>query len=137
MSSIFDRSIKARLYALVGISTAGLALILGLAIYLLHRYSIKGPVYEATVLYKEFDTELSPPAMFLGPSFIALLQLQAEADRAEVRHLTDLYRQRESLNNRRHEYWMQRLPDGELKRMMENEVHAPAVEFFRVANEEY
>jgi methyl-accepting chemotaxis protein WspA len=137
MSGIFDRSIKARLYGLVGVSTVGLAAILCLAVYLLHRYSIKGPVYEGTVLYKELDTELSPPAMFLGPSFIALLQLQAETNPDEVRHLTALYREREALNNRRHEYWMRRLPDGELKRMMEAEVHAPAVEFFRVAREDY
>jgi hypothetical protein len=53
------------------------------------RYSIKGPVYEyeATVLYKEFDTELSPPAMFLRPPFSALLQAQAEANPDEARRL--------------------------------------------------
>jgi methyl-accepting chemotaxis protein WspA len=137
MSSIFDRSIKARLFGLVVISTVVLAVVLCLAVYLLHRYSVKGPVYESTVLYKEFDTELSPPAMFLGPSFIALLQLQAETNPDEVRHLIALYREREALNNRRHAYWMQRLPDGDLKRMLEAEVHAPAVEFFQVARDEY
>jgi methyl-accepting chemotaxis protein WspA len=137
MSSIFGRSIKARLFGLVVISTVGMAAILGLAVYLLHRYSIKGPVYERAVLYKEFDTEVSPPAMFLGPSFIALLQLHAETNPDEVHHLNDLYRQREALNSRRFDYWVQRLPEGELRQLLVTAVHAPAAEFYRVANEEY
>jgi methyl-accepting chemotaxis protein WspA len=137
MSSIFDRSIKARLYGLVGVSTVGLAAILGLSVYLLYKYSIKGPVYESAVVYKEFDTELSPPAMFLGPPFIALLQLQSETNPDEVRRLTASYHQREDLHNRRYAHWMRRLPDGELKRTLEAGVHAPAAEFFRIARDEY
>ena len=82
MRRFSDLSIKARLYGLVALSTAVLAAVLGLAMYLLYTYSIKGPVYERAVTYKEFDSELSAPTMFLGPSFIALLQLASETDPA-------------------------------------------------------
>jgi methyl-accepting chemotaxis protein WspA len=137
MSSIFDRSIKARLYGLVGVSTVGLAAILFLAVYLLHKYSIKGPVYERAVVYKEFDTEVTPPAMFLGPPFIAVLQLHSASNPDEIRRLTATYRAREDLHNRRFDYWMQRLSDDDLKRSLETGVHAPAVEFFQIARDEY
>ncbi len=137
MSSIFDRSIKARLVALVGVSTVGLAAILGLAVYLLHQYSIKGPVYEKAVIYKELDTEVSPPAMFLSPSFIALLQMNTETNPADIRDLTDRYRAREERFRSRYDHWIKRLPDGDLKDSLEKKVRDPAMEFYKVAREEY
>ncbi|HKB38538.1 MAG TPA: methyl-accepting chemotaxis protein [Gemmataceae bacterium] len=137
MRRFSDLSIKSRLYGLVIVSSLGLAAVLGLAVYLLHTYSIKGPVYQRAILYKDFDTELSPPAMFLGPSFTALLQLESETDPDEIRVLTSRYREREASFRRQYAHWFQRLPEGDLKRMLETEVHAPAMDFYRVAQEEY
>ena len=108
-----------------------LAGVLALGVFLLRHYSIKGPVYERAVIYKEFDTELSPPAMYIGPSFTAILQLLAESDPDEIRLLVSRYREREANFRRQYAVWMQRLPEGDVKRMLESEVHAPAVEFYR------
>ena len=115
----------------------GLAAVLGLGVFLLRHYSIKGPVYQQAVLYKEFDTELSPPPMYVGPSFTALLQMQTETNPDELRLLTTRYREREANFHRQYAYWMQRLPEGDVKRMLEADVHAPAIEFYRVAQDEY
>jgi methyl-accepting chemotaxis protein WspA len=132
-----DLSIKSRLYGLVVVSTVGLAAVLALASYLLYTYSIRGPVYQSTVTYKEFDGELSVPTLFLGPSFIALLQLEGETDPEEIRHLTSLFHEREAVFQRQYAAWEQRLPDGEVKRMLVGSVYPPAVEFFKAAREEY
>ena len=137
MRRFSDLSIKSRLYGLVIVSSLGLALVLGLAVYLLHTYSIKGPVYQRAVLYKDFDTDISPPSLYLGPAFTALLQLETETDPNEIRLLNTLYREREATFHRRYQHWMQRLPEGDVKQMLETEVHAPAVEFFRAAQNEY
>jgi methyl-accepting chemotaxis protein WspA len=145
MRRFSDLSIKARLYGLVAVSTVGVAGILGLAVYLLRHYSIKGPVYEQAVIYKDFDTDLSPPALFLGPSFISLLQLQAETDRKEIKEINEKeineliarYEERKANFRRRYAYWKKRLPDGEVKQKLESDVHAPAVKFFEVADRDY
>jgi methyl-accepting chemotaxis protein WspA len=137
MRRFSDLSIKSRLYGLVALSTLGMAAVLGLAVYLLRTYSIKGPVYERSVLYKEMDTELSPPAMFLGPSFIAVLQLESETDPAETAHLREVYLKREARFHERYAYWMKRLPEGEVKELLRTEVYPPAQEFYRVVREEY
>jgi methyl-accepting chemotaxis protein WspA len=49
-----------------------------------------------------------------------LLQLHSETNPDEVRHLLSVYREREARFQRRYAYWMQRLPDGEPKRSLED-----------------
>src|SRR5262249_14825917 len=92
-----DLSIKSRLYGLAGVSTVGLAVVRGLAVYLLQTYSIKGPVYQRTVRYKDFVVEITPPAMFAGPSYWILWELESETDPDEIRRQTALFAAREKL----------------------------------------
>jgi methyl-accepting chemotaxis protein WspA len=132
-----DISIKTKLYGLGIFSMVALAALLGLAYYVNRTYVVGGAVSQRLDLARELLGEQSAPTLFLGPSYIALREVRTVTDPVEVRRLTDRYHQREALYHQRHRYWVQALPDNEVRRYLEGAVHQPTIEYFRLAREEY
>lgn len=71
MIRLSDISIRARLRSLVGISTVGFALLLGLSAWVLQRYRIEGPVHEKLQHIESLRAELAPTVItILRPHLI-------------------------------------------------------------------
>jgi methyl-accepting chemotaxis protein WspA len=132
-----DLTIKAKLYGLAIVSTAGFTAVLGLSYYVITTYVVGGSVYEQIVLARDLRGEQSAPTLFLGPSYITLREVRTVKDPNEVRRLIERYHQREALYHERRRYWVRALPENEVKRYLEGAVHQPTAEYFRLAREEF
>jgi methyl-accepting chemotaxis protein WspA len=132
-----DITIRSKLYGLVIFSTLGLAVVLGLAGWLLYMYRVNGPVYERLAARKGALSELEPATMFIFQSDLILDVLQSETDADEAKRLTERFHRLEAVYNERRDYWLQHLYEGPTKKGIAGPVHEPAAEFYRVANQEY
>jgi methyl-accepting chemotaxis protein WspA len=132
-----DVTIRSKLYGLVICSTVGLAVVLGLAGWLLYNYRVNGPVYEVIIARKGALGELQPSSLNVGEAFLALYQVHNGADAAEINRFTARFRQLEKDYRERREYWLQHLAPGPMLSALSGPVHEPAAEFFRVADDEF
>ena len=79
-----DITIRTRLYALVTISTVGLAAVLCVSGLALHWYRVDGPVHRELKLMRQLLTDLEPSVLALWRPHLVVKSLPATADPAEI-----------------------------------------------------
>ena len=136
MIRLRDVSLRTKLYALVFGYTILVAGGLTHAIVLLMTYRVHGPVYEQIAQDKALLNDTDPPLMNLGVVYLMLQELDSVSDATDIRETAQKYRDYEAEYLKRWASWQEKLPDGEIKRLLEV-AHGPATELFRLANDEY
>jgi hypothetical protein len=71
-----DIPIRTKLYAMVAISAAGLAAVLGLSVWVLHTYRVNGPIYDRLILRKSALSDVAPATFLLADPYFLLYQLK-------------------------------------------------------------
>jgi len=137
MFRLRDVSLKTKLNALVigytVLVTGGLAT----AVYLLMTYRVHGPVYDQIADDMKLQQDTQPAAMNVGAAYLLLQETDSLTDPAEIKESLDRYAQHEAKYLERRAYWLPKLPDGEIKRLLETTAHPPAAEFLRIAKDDY
>ncbi len=137
MIRLRDVSIRTKLYTLVLGYSVLVTAVLGVDYYLLATYTVHGPVYEQITEDMDLQNDTDPALMNLGISFLVLQEMENTTDPVEIRSTLEKYRRYESKYHERQAFWMNRLPAGEIKRLLETTVFPPGEEMLRLANEKY
>jgi methyl-accepting chemotaxis protein WspA len=137
MLRLRDVSLRTKLNALLFAYTLTVAAVMALAGYMLAHYRIGGPVYKDLSEHKELYAELVPPPLMLGRPYLMLNELETAPDDAAARRLLSQYREYEADYYKRRDFWLSRPIDPAVRRALETTANLRAVEFFRIANEEY
>jgi methyl-accepting chemotaxis protein WspA len=138
MFQLRDLSLRTKLYTLLIAYTVVIVGILGLRGYLLARYSVGGPVYTELGQRKELVGEMMPPPLLVGRSFLMLQEMETTSDPREIADYTRRFKEYEANYHQRRDYWLSKLArDDPTRQAIEVTAHLPALEFFRLANEEY
>src|SRR5579884_3572924 len=95
MPQFNDLSIRAKLYGMVAVSAGGLAVVLGVALWVLHEYRVGGPVYEHLIARKNSLSEVDPATFLLSEPYFELYRINTTTDADEVRRLVERYRDAE------------------------------------------
>src|SRR5262249_12572363 len=136
MFSLGNYSIKLRLYALMVLSTVGVAAVLALALSILSVYRVNGPVYDEILTAKQLENDVAPPVLYVSELYVTLQEMES-ASGDEVDELKRRFESQVKPTEKAHAAGLRNLPDGEIKRKLEEETHPPAEEFFSVANKTY
>jgi methyl-accepting chemotaxis protein WspA len=136
MGQLSQLSIKAKLYGLVTISVLGVLLVLVLAGVLLARFRVNGSLYEQLVASKEAMSDLRPASLLLDREYLYLGHMRTASPEGRAR-LRERCRVLEEEYNTHYQQWTEQLPDGALRRGLQDECHPIALEFLGVANNEY
>jgi methyl-accepting chemotaxis protein WspA len=93
---------------------------------------------EITKDYKLLN-DLDPPALNLGALYLMLQEIDSTQDPEAIKENIRRFRAYEARYHDRRAYWLAagRLTDDDIRRALEGAAHMQAVEFFRLANEEY
>ncbi len=137
MMRLRQHSIKAKLYALVILSTLGMTAILVFLISVLYYYRINGPLYNQISKLKEAYSETVPSTLSLSSPLLTLFTMEQETDPGKLEKLRQRFANEEATYKRRHEYWKKELPEGEFRSVLLEDSYQPALEFFRLANTDY
>jgi methyl-accepting chemotaxis protein WspA len=132
-----DLTIKAKLYGLVFFSAAGLAAVLGLALWVLHEYRVNGPVYEQIMRRTSALGEMEPATFTPVEAFLVLTELSTATEAVQIRRLTDEFLTLEATFREREAYWIENLYEGPMKQALTKEILPPGHEFYRVVKEEF
>lgn len=135
MVRLRDATIRARLIALVLISTIGLATVLSLAAVVLHRYRVNGPVSKEVSAYRSLLTEMEPSILALARPQLLVESLALIGDSAEVDRRLNEIAEMERVYRDRYEYWKESLPDPAIRRALAK-CHEHADPYFRLVREE-
>jgi methyl-accepting chemotaxis protein WspA len=136
MLRLRDLTIRTRLYALVIISTAGLAVVLGISAMALYWYRVEGPVHQELKLVRQLQTEMEPSILALARPHLVVQGILAYTDsdalNSQLRDLDDM----EKLYRQRHESWKKLLTDPAINKAVTEDCYKPADEYFRVVKDE-
>ncbi len=101
---------------------------------------VNGPLYHDIVMDKDLIADILPPPQFVIEAHLLALQISTAKDETRRKELIDRFGQLENEYEAQHQYWIDKLKyleaDDELKTAMTVSAYKPAVEFFRVVNEE-
>ena len=137
MIRLRDVSLRTKLFALVIGYTVLVGGVLWLSAYEMNHYRVHGPVYDRIAEDKELLIETAPPPLNLGASYLALQEIDSANDPGEIRESLQRFRKYESEYFTQRDYWLKKLPDGEIRRALEVKMSRNATDFYRIANDEY
>jgi len=137
MIRLRDVSLRTKLFALVIGYTVLVGGVLWLSAYEMNHYRVHGPVYDRIAEDKELLIETAPPPLNLGGSYLALQEIDSANDPGEIRESLSRFRKYESDYFTQRDYWLKKLPDGEIRRTLEVKMSRNATDFYRIANDEY
>ena len=98
---------------------------------------INGEMYNEIVLGKDLVADILPPPEYIIESYLTTLQLAKETDKSKIDELINYEAQLKKNYDIRHEVWVSELPDGDIKKTMVEDSYRPAMEFFKVFENEF
>ena len=136
-----NMTIPVRLYLLIAVFSAGL---IGYGIWsnrTLAITKVNGPFYSQIVEMKDVLADILPPPEFIIESYLVSYKLaeavETKQPSATINELVENLRSLESVYHQRHAYWDEKLAEGKIRLSLMESTHEPAMEFFRVSNEQF
>ncbi|MCW8130057.1 MAG: hypothetical protein KIS92_06890 [Planctomycetota bacterium] len=108
-------TLKKLIGAQLGTVALSLALMVGLAWYVVEQVKVSGPVYRQMVLGKDLLADILPPPAFEIEAFMNTYQVIEAKDEAEVTELRRALAALEKEADKRHAYWLEHLSNETLK----------------------
>jgi methyl-accepting chemotaxis protein WspA len=136
MKRLRDYTIRARLRALMLISTFGLAAVLCLSLFLLYVYRVEGPVYKEVMLLRELRSNMEPSVLALWRPHLVVQGIVATADPAQTSHLVEELGVMERDYRAAHKRWADAPLNAEVKTLVTEECYRSADEYFRTVKNE-
>ncbi|MCE9562055.1 MAG: methyl-accepting chemotaxis protein [Planctomycetes bacterium] len=137
MIRLRDISLRTKLNSLLLGYTITVASVMGMTGYLLSNYRVGGVLYREIGEQKEMLNEMSPPILMIRTEYIALQELESASDPNDIKRLVGAFHAAEADYLKRREHWLARPLDPTIRRVVETTAHQPAMEIFRIANDEY
>ncbi|HEY3787845.1 MAG TPA: methyl-accepting chemotaxis protein [Urbifossiella sp.] len=137
MIHLRDIPLRTKLYAPVIGYTILVGGVLLLASYVMKIYRVHGPVYEQITDDYLLLNETDPPVLSLGAAYLMLQELDSMTDPLDARETLAKFRDFEKRYHDRRDYWLKKLPEGDIRHIIEVTSDRPAAEMLKIANEEY
>jgi methyl-accepting chemotaxis protein WspA len=137
MFRLRDVPLRTKLNALLIGYTITVATVMALAGYMLVRYRVGGPIYDELSEHQHLTNEMTPPPLLIGRAYLMLQELENETDAVEMRRIIRAYQDYVREYEDRRKYWLARKINPAAREALEKTAHQPAVEIFRLANDEF
>ncbi|VTR97586.1 chemotaxis protein : Uncharacterized protein OS=Arenimonas composti TR7-09 = DSM 18010 GN=P873_14335 PE=4 SV=1: HAMP: MCPsignal [Gemmata massiliana] len=138
MLRLRDVSLRVKLNALLIGYTATVIAALGLTGYVLDRYRVGGSAYHDVIERKQLLDQMSPPPLVIGRIYLMLHEMDNAGNDEERRSALARYREYEAEYHERQKFWLAKPDlDPTVRKALEVSGHQPALEVFRLANEEF
>lgn len=136
MRWISHLSVRTKLTLLVGICLAGFIVYCWLAVATVNVVKVNGPVYAAIVQGKDLLADILPPPVYLAGAVHTVTMAIADGDRAAVTREYNRFKAFKRDFETRTAVWTETLPEGPAREVLTRKVIPPAVEWYRIAEEQ-
>jgi methyl-accepting chemotaxis protein len=138
MNRFENLKIKQKLLAVILVVMFGFLMFGAYAFTTINYLKVNGPIYSEIVQGKDLIADILPPPDYIIESYLVAFELTHETDKTVLDQKIDyLQNKLEKEYNDRHEYWVQNLPEGQLKKAMVEDSYDPAQEFYGTVNAEF
>lgn len=139
--SLKKLSVRSKIYVLIGISICTLV---GYGMFSYNTLSVakvEGPYYKKIVQGKDLIADILPPPNYIIESYMMALHMANEVEEGaspqEMQAYVDRCKQLKAEFDERHDFWVNDLPEGEMKTKKTVDCFRPAVEFYGVLRNEF
>ncbi|MEG2034129.1 MAG: HAMP domain-containing protein, partial [Janthinobacterium sp.] len=137
MSMLRGLKLRHRLAVLIVIFSVGFILYGLWSFKTLQEWKVNGPVYQKIVQSKDLIADVLPPPEYILESYLVSFQLLANEDRAEQAQLIAQFKTLKHDYDERHAFWKGETLDADLAGLLLNKAHAPALDFYTVALQQF
>jgi methyl-accepting chemotaxis protein len=130
-------SVKWKLLLLAGPFVVGLIAMFGTIYVALEEVKVGGPLYADIAQTKDLLADVLPPPQYLVESYLTALEMLQEPDRSTMDALIARSKRLEDEYESRHAYWLEHLPNGEIKDTLTVVSYRPARAFFEIRDNEF
>jgi methyl-accepting chemotaxis protein WspA len=137
LTRLRNLSLSAKLLSLVG---TFLAIFLAFAVLVyrtIDREKVNGPIYREIVQGKDLVADVLPPPEYIIEAYLLVLQMVDETDQPSVSRLVEKSKQLRADYDERHAVWVAELAPGQIRSEMVERSYTPALEFFRLRDEQF
>jgi methyl-accepting chemotaxis protein len=136
--SIKRLSISRKLVVLITIIVISFIVFGAVAISALNKLKVNGPLYRSIVQGKDLIADILPPPDYIIESYIVVFQmLDPSLSHQQLEKLAAYGEEREEEYHVRHDFWVEDLPEGKMKTIMIEDSFYPALEFYKIRNEQF
>ncbi len=129
-------TIRARLAAMLTILTLGVTLGAVYTYFCIEEIKVNGPIYQLIVRDKDLIADILPPPAYIIESYLTVLEIADESDPAArerlLAYLSEM-KNGDGFYDARREFWLEDLPQGEIRRTFLEDSYHPAQRFYDVA----
>lgn len=129
--------LRAKLAVLMGVFVAAFAAYAVVSFRMMNTVKVNGPVYQRIVQGKDVIADVLPPPEYIIESYLLVLQMEKSTDPAAIAQLAERGRKLRQEYDTRHQFWVEDLDPGPLKEAMVVRSYTPAIEFFRIRDDEF
>lgn len=123
-------TIKSRIFLMVIVSFVGLTSLFALSVLTIRKVKVTGPIYTDIVRGKDLAADILPPPEYILESYLTIQLAHAASDPGERQRLFDEFKKLRKEFDERQEFWKKELPEGEVKKVLLEDVHDPAAAFY-------
>ncbi|HUO08449.1 MAG TPA: methyl-accepting chemotaxis protein [Phycisphaerae bacterium] len=131
------KTVSFQLVLLVAAFIIGLAAMSVLFYNILSNVKVNGPIYAQIVQNKDLVADILPPPEYILESHLLAFQMVADEKNADLDKNLAKATQLQSDFNDRHKYWDENLPDSPTKSALLNDSYKPAVEYYKIFNDQF
>ncbi|MHB1687420.1 MAG: methyl-accepting chemotaxis protein [Ignavibacteriaceae bacterium] len=113
-------------------------LVFGLYTYgTINKIKVNGPLYKSIIQGKNLIADILPPPEYIIEAYLNLYQLTFAKDETQINSLIEKSKKLEEEYISRHDFWISDLEPGGMKKILVEDSYKPAVEFFKVENDQF
>ena len=137
MNTLRKLKLSHRFVLLIGLFVLGFLIYGFWSIKTLNELKVNGPLYQRIVNAKDLAADAMPPPVFILESYLVALQLTRVQSDADQSKLIARFKTLKNDYDTRHDFWSKAGLDAQLNDALIKQVHAPVVDFYTVAFNEF
>jgi methyl-accepting chemotaxis protein len=123
-------SLRAKLLSAVGFCAVAFVVFSLVSWNTINTTKINGPWYQRIAQWNDLIADVLPPPEYIVEPYLITYQIVSETNKERVNHLINKLKSGRQEYDKRHKYWADILPNGQLKDELLTTSYQPAVKFF-------
>jgi uncharacterized protein YoxC len=129
-------SLRFKLLSLIGVCVVAFILFGTVAWNTIDAFKVNGEWYFKIIRDKDLIADVLPPPEYIIESYLLVYEMLDERDGSKLDALVSRSRSLRENYEERHAFWVESLPSGELREEMISASYKPAMDFFRIRDEQ-
>jgi len=130
------RAVSARFVRLIGVFLLVLAVVGFVSFETLFKLKVNGPIYDGIVEQKDVLADILPPPLYILESYMITLQMLGENNPSALAEEINKIKSLKQAYMTRSEYWSKPLAGTAVGRLLAEDSHKPALDFFDTLEKE-